>query len=232
VEVAPDLSEIVVPGSQGGEYQRNITTIDVNGSARKAGFTAGVAFRRDTADDAIVRTDFEHRDRVRVRASYAAPKWVKLGVVAEKLKQSNPQTGIQMDGKVRQYSGDIEVAPVKTLALRGSVSQFKADNSMLYRRPENFNTDLSVYAEKGKAREGGVLLNIAPFSLDAAVSKFTNRGDNPFDLDRARVRLGVDIPKTKAGVVVEYAKDKYHELNALFGDFDAKRYGIFLRLHP
>ncbi len=231
-EVAPDLSEIVVPGNQGGEYKRNIATIDINGSMTKAGFTLGASVRRDTADEVIVRTDYQNRDRVRVRASYAAPRWVKLGVVAENLKQSNPQAGIQMDGKVRQYSGDIEVAPVKTLAVRGSVSQFKADNSMLYRRPENFNTDLSVYAEKGKAREGGVLLNIAPFSLDAAVSKFTNRGDNPFDVNRARVRLGLDIPKTKAGVVFEYAKDKYHEQNALFGDFDAKRYGIFLRLHP
>jgi hypothetical protein len=232
VEVAPDLSEIVVPGNQGGDYKRNIATFDINGSMSRAGFTLGAAWRRDTADDVILRTDFERRTRTRVRGSYAAPKWVKLGAVAENLEQSNPQAGIQMDGKVRQYSADVEVAPVKTVALRGSVSQFKADNSMVYRRPENFTTDLSVYAEKGKAREGGVMLNVAPFSVDASVSKFTNRGDNPFDVNRARVRVGLDIPKTRAGVVVEYAKDKYHELNALFGDFDSTRFGIFLRLHP
>jgi hypothetical protein len=239
-EVAPDLSEIVVPGNpdpagppQGGTYDRKIKTFDVNGSFTKAGFTLGATYRRDSADNPIFRTDFTSRDRTRMRASYTAPKWVKLGVVAENLKQSNPQTGITFDGKVRQYSADAEVTPVKFLALRGSVSQFKADSAILFRHPENFNTDLSVYTETGKAREGGVLITFAPVSFDAGLSRFTNRGDNPFNIDRVRLRVGVDLPaKTRTALVAEYAKDKYHELTPTFGDFDATRYGIFLRFHP
>ena len=233
VEVSPDLSEIVVPGSsQGGAYIRDISTVDANATLTRAGFSLGGSLRRDSADTVIVRSDYRDRNRVRVRGSYAAPKWVKLGVTAENLTQSNPDAGILMEGKVRQYSGDVEVAPVKALALRASASKFKSDSSMLYRRPENFTTDLSVYGEEGKAREGGVIFNVAPLSIDASMAKYENRGDNPFDVNRARVRVGLDIPKTKAGIVVEYAKDKYHELTPLFGDFDAKRWGIFLRVHP
>ena len=239
-EVAPDLSEIVVPGNpdpagppQGGTYERKIKTFDTNASFSKAGFTLGATYRRDSADNPIFRTDFTSRRRSRVRASYAAPKWVKLGAVVENLRQRNPQTGIDLDGKVRQYSVDAEVTPVKFLALRGSVSQFKADNSILFRHPENFNTDTSLYTETGKAREGGVLITFAPVSFDAGVSRFTNRGDNPFNIDRVRLRVGVDLPaKTRTAVVAEYAKDKYHELTPTFGDFDATRYGIFLRFHP
>lgn len=231
-DVAPDLSEIVVPGNQGGVFERKIKTFDTNGSVSKWGLTVGAAYRRDSADNPIFRTDFESRNRTRLRASYAAPKWVRLGVTAENLRQSNPQVGIQMSGKVRQYSGDVEVAPVKQVAVRGSVSQFKADNSIQYRRPENFTTDLSVYVENGKAKEGGVLLSLAPVSFDAAMSKFENRGDNPFNIDRTRLRLGLDIPKTRAGIVAEYARDKYHELNLLFGDYTASRFGLFLRIHP
>lgn len=230
-DVAPDLSEIVVPGSEGGAFERKIKTFDTNASVSKYGLTVGAAYRRDSADNPIFRTDYEGRNRLRLRASYAAPKWVRVGVTAENLKQSNPQAGIQMSGKVRQYSGDVEVTPVKMVAVRASASQFKADNSILYRRPENFNTDLSVYAENGKAKEGGVLLSFAPVSFDAAMSRFENRGDNPFNIDRTRLRLGVDIPKTRAGIVAEYARDKYHELNLLFGDFNASRFGIFLRIH-
>lgn len=239
-DVAPDLSEIVVPGypdpagpPQGGSYDRKIKTFDTNASFTKAGFTLGAAYRRDSADNPIFRTDYTSRNRTRVRASYTAPKWVKLGAVAENLRQKDPQTGINLDGKVRQYSADVEVTPVKVLALRGSVSQFKADNSIAYRHPENFNTDLSVYTETGKAREGGILLSVAPVSFDAGVSRFTNRGDNPFNIDRVRLRFGVDLPaRTRTGLVAEYAKDKYHELTPTFGDFDATRYGIFLRFHP
>ncbi len=239
-DVAPDLSEIVVPGNpnpagspQGGAYERKIKTFDINASFSKAGFTLGAAYRKDSADNPIFRTDFTDRNRYRVRAGYAAPKWVKLGVTAENLKQKNPQTGINLDGKVRQYSGDVEVTPAKFLSLRGSVSQFKADNSILFRHPENFNTDISLYTETGKAREGGFLVNFAPVSFDAGFSRFTNRGDNPFDINRTRLRLGVDLPpKTRTAIVAEYAKDKYHELTPTFGDFDATRYGIFLRFHP
>lgn len=239
-DVAPDLSEIVVPGNQGGTFERKVKTIDTNASVSKLGFTLGAAYRRDTADNPIFRTDFEKRNRLRLRGSYAAPKWVRVGVTAENLKQSHPDPVLNsvapafgLDGKVRQYSADVEVAPVKQFAVRASLSQFKADNSILYRRPENFLTGVSVYTENGKAKEGGVLLSFAPVSFDASMSRFENRGDNPFNIDRARLRLGIDIPKTHAGIVAEYDRDKYHELIAASGgDFNATRYGIFLSIHP
>src|ERR1051325_9372037 len=190
VTVAPDLAEIVVPGSQGGDFQRRIKTLDANASYSKAALTLGAAYRRDRADEPIFRTDFRDRNRLRLRAAWKAPKWGRAGVTAEETKQMNDQPGIDLDGKVRQYSADVEVAPHDGVALRGSFSRFQADNNILIRRPENFTTMLSVYAEDGRSGEGGVAVNLAPLSFDVSAARFRNRGSNPFDIHPARMRLG------------------------------------------
>jgi len=231
--VAPDLSEIVVPGNQGGDFGRNIRTFDTNASYTRSGFTLGAAWRLDRANQPIFRTDFRDRDRLRLRATWRAPRWLRAGVTAEQTTQSNTQPGIDLSGKARQYSGEVAFTPHEGIELHGSLTQFRADNSILFRRPENFATDRSLYVENGKSPEAGISLRRKALSFDADVSRFTNRGDNPFDIDRLRLRAGFDLPpKTKMGVQLEYARDKYRESNATFSDFDATRLGLFLRYHP
>jgi hypothetical protein len=235
--VAPDLSEIVVPGSQGGDFERRVRTLDADGSFTKSGFTLGAAVRHDRADQPIFRTDFRDRDRLRFRAAWkgiaSATKWIRVGVTAEETKQKNDQPAIELDGKVRQTIGDVEVTPHEGIAFRASLSRFRADNSILIRRPENFNTEPTPYAEEGRSREGGVVLNLAPVSFDVSAARFINRGANPFDIHRIRLRVGFDLPaKTKTGLTVEYAEDKYSEPSAAYADFNAARLGLFVRYRP
>ncbi|MEA2329085.1 MAG: hypothetical protein QOE68_4044, partial [Thermoanaerobaculia bacterium] len=233
VIVSPDLSEIVVPGNQGGHFGRDIRTLDSNASYTLAGFTLGGAWRHDHADQPIFRTDFRDRDRLRLRASWRAPKWVRAGATAEETKQSNAQPGIDLTGKSRQYGGDVEVTPHEGVVVRGSVARFIADNSILMRRPENFATDRSVYAENGTSYEAGGGFRRAALSFDASMARFTNRGDHPFGLDRLRFTAGCDLPpKTKMSALIEFAQDKYREQSAGYSDFDARRVGMFVRYHP
>jgi hypothetical protein len=233
VTVSPDLSEIVVPGNHDGRFERDIRTVDTNASYTFAGFTLGAAWRQDRANQPIFRTDFRDRDRLRLRATWRAPKWVRAGATAEETKQSNTQPGIDLAGKSRQYGGDVEVRPHEGVVVRGSLSRFVADNSIVVRRPENFATDRSVYAENGTSREAGAGFRRAALSFDGSIARFTNRGDHPFDLDRLRFTAGCDLlPRTKMGVLLELARDKYHERSAAYSDFDATRVGIFFRYHP
>jgi hypothetical protein len=231
--VAPDLSEIVVPGNQSGDFGRRVRTFDSSVSYTRSSFTIGAAWRLDRANQPIFRTDFRDRDRLRLRATWQAPKWLRAGVTAEQTTQSNDQPGIDLDGKARQYSGDVALTPHEGVEFHGSLTQFKADNSILFRRPENFATDRSVYVENGRSPEAGIGLRRKSLSFDADVARFTNRGDNPFDIDRLRLRAGFELPpKTKAGLQLEYARDKYRERNAAFADFDATRLGLYVRYHP
>ncbi|MEO8033528.1 MAG: hypothetical protein ABI837_03795, partial [Acidobacteriota bacterium] len=203
ITVAPDLSEIVVPGSQSGDFNRRIRTFDVNGAFTRSGLTLGAAWRRDSANDPIFRTDYLDRDRLRLRAAWATPKKMfRAGVTAERTTQSNDREA-GYDARLRQYSGEVEIAPIDALHFRGSVSQFRADSTISFRRPENFTIAQSIHQENGKAREGGLSFLRGPFTIDAGAGRFQNEGTIPFTINRVRVRATWDF-KPSAGIAGEW----------------------------
>jgi hypothetical protein len=232
VNISPDLSEIVVPGSQSGDFTRRVHTLDVSGSYNHSGLMLGVSLRRDGADEPIFRTDFLDRNRLRVRAGWATPKKLfRAGATAERTTQSNDRTGIGYDSKLRQFSGEIEVAPIEALHIRGSASQFRADSNISIRNPQNFTIGESIQQEDGNAREGGVSYLKGPFSIDASICRFRNRGTLPFNVDRHKVRATWDF-KGKTGLAAEWDRDKYDETLGFFGDYDANRFGLYFRWRP
>ena len=227
VNITPDLSEVVVPGpSQGGDYKRSVDSFDLDGSYGNKGLIFGAAYRKDKADDPILRTDFIDRDRIRVRAAYAVPKWVRFGASAEQTKQSNNETGINFDEKITQYLANVEVTPWTPVRIHLEAGQYKADSSILYRLPQNFNTDTSIHAEKGKSFDGGIGFTYKALNLDASAARFDNSGTTPFKIDRYRARASYDFTG-RYGVALEYWKDKYTENPFMYGDYDANRYGVF-----
>ena len=226
VTITPALEEIVVGGNNGGTFERKIRTFDTTGTYSKAGFTLGATWRHDTADEPIFRTDFDDRDRIRLRASYARPMF-SVGATAEDIDQQ----GINLDNNIRQYSGDVTVNPFASLQLRASASRFDVDSTVAYRRPENFVIENSIYAEQGTSYEGGLTFFRAPFTVDVNGGRFENEGTTPFNVDRFRTRIVYDF-LAKAGIAAEWSRDEYREELASFGDFDSTRYGIFLRFRP
>lgn len=231
VTVSPDLSEIVVPGNQSGTFNRRVNTFDTNVSYGAHGFTVGGSWRKDNANEPILRTDFLNRDRYRLRAAWAAPKWVRVAATAEETKQKNDQPGTSYDATLKQYGGEVEVSPTAILRLRAGASEFRGDTSILFRYPENFTTGTSVYNEKGKSYEGGIGLVFAKASFDGSYARFDNTGSTPFTIDRYRARVTYDI-MARLGIAAEISHDKYSETPFLFGDYDANRFGLFLRLRP
>lgn len=229
VTVAPDLSEIVIDGGQGGTFDRSVRTFLVDAGYAAAGFTLGASLQHDNADDAILRTDFVDRDRYRLRAAWKAPRFVRLGVTADETRQNNDDPRIGYDATVRQYGADVEVIPVEALSLRASASRFRSNSNILFRRPENFTTEESVHVEKGKAIEGGLTWSWSRFSLDGALSHFENEGSLPFELDRARARATVQLGGS-FGIGAEWARDEYSEASFAVADYEASRYGVFLLL--
>jgi hypothetical protein len=232
VNVAPDLSEIVIPGNQSGDFNRRIRTFDLNGTYTHSGLMLGAALRRDRANQPIFRTDYLDRNRLRVRAAWNTPKKLfRAGVTAERTTQSNDDPAIGYDARLRQYTGDMEVAPIEALHFRASLSKFRADSNISIRRPENFNIDQSIQQENGKAREGGVSYLRGPFSIDASIARFENSGTMPFTIDRNKLRLTWDF-KSKTGIAAEWDRDKYSEPSPSFGDFEASRFGLYFRWRP
>jgi hypothetical protein len=230
--VRPDLAEIVVPGSQGGKFERQINTFDLNASYTKAKLTLGAAWRHDDSDTPIFRTDFLARDRYRIRAQWATQKdFVRAGLTAEQTDQSNDSKDTGFTAKLRQYTGDVEVAPIDKLHLRASYSQYRTTSDISFRRPENFVVGDSFHQERGKSIEGGFAVFVKQATLDASVTRFDNTGTLPFKIDRYRARATFDI-KEHAGIAAEYSKDKYRETLFPVANYEANRYGIYLRWRP
>ncbi|MGZ8831548.1 MAG: hypothetical protein ACXW2Q_14350, partial [Thermoanaerobaculia bacterium] len=180
-------------------------------------------------NDPILRTDFLSRDRFRVRAGWTMPSnYFRAGIVAEESTPKNDRSGFAYDSKIRQYTADAEIAPTQMVRLHASASRYRADSTILYRRPETFTTDTSVHAENGKSYEGGVMVTFTPATVDAAYTRFDNSGTTPFTIDRYRARVTFKL-FGKTGAAAEWDRDRYDEPAPSFGNFEANRYGLYLR---
>lgn len=232
VTVTEDLSEIVVPGAQSGTFKRTVRTLDLGGSYSNAGFTLLASWKRDRADDPVLRTDFLDRDRYRFRAAWASPnRLFRIGVTTENTDQTNDRSGIGYDGSIRQYAGDLEFNPAETFSLHGSYSKYKADSTVSYRLPQTFAIATSAHVENGKAYEGGITLRLKPVAFDAAIANFDNDGTTPFTLDRYHFRVSYDLAHS-TGLAAEWSNDKYTDKSLPAANFDANRYGLYLRWAP
>jgi hypothetical protein len=234
VTVTPDLSEIIVAssGGQGGTFERKVHSVDLDGSyANKSGFTLGAAFKHSDADGPILRTDFLRRDRFRVRAAWTAGKIFHAGVSAEETKQSSDRSDINYDAKIREYTEDVSVTPNDVLSLRASASHFRSDSNILYRLPQNFTTGESIQIERGNASQAGFTLLFPKVTLDGDLSRFNNDGTLPFLINRLRGRLTFPLYR-RYGLAAEWARDKYTQPSLGIADYQATRYGLFLRFTP
>ena len=232
VRVTPDPEEIVVPGGQGGDFDRRIHSWNASANFTKSGVTLGADYRRDRADDAIVRVDYIDRDRYRVRAGWSLGDRIRLSANGEQVDVSNDKPGIGFDGRIRQYGGDLEVLPVKPLTLRLSASRFEATSTIPIRQPQDFSIITSRHRERGTWLEGGASLNLTRFRLEGAGGRLENEGTFPFTINRARARAEFDW-NSRLTSVVDWNGDKYSEArqeNGNLGGYNGNRYGIFLRV--
>jgi len=231
VTVTPDLSEIVVPGNQGGHFGRRIETYSAGTSYSRAGFTFGADYQHDNANDPIVRTDFLDRDRYRLRLAWKSGDLLHVAFNGTQLDSSNDRPEIGYDGRMREYGGDLEITPVKPLHLRFSAGKYQADSTIPFRLPETLAIAISSHRERGLSLEGGIGLVFPFVTLDGSYARFVNKGSYPFTIDRARVTG--DVPVTASlGLIAEWMRDKYNDVaqnTGNLGKFDANRYGFYVR---
>jgi hypothetical protein len=228
VSITPAAAEIVVPGGQGGVYDRSIQRRSAGADATLGPVTLGVDWLSDETDDAIVRTDYLDRERLRARAGVKVSSWLRILGTAEWTDLANPTIGIEYDAEIEHLAATLEITPVEALTLHGTYDTYTSDSTVLIRAPQDFSTSPSIYAEDGESVDGGLSLKLGRFRLDAGVSQYSNEGDMPFDLDRTYGRIDVQITDA-IGVYGQFESREYSETLLPIADYSADRYGLFLR---
>jgi hypothetical protein len=229
--VNEDAAQILLPIGQEGSFERSVDSVDVGAGLVFTGFKLLVDYRVDDGDMAILRTDFRDRTRLRGRVDINPVRWFRLLGTYETISNENDDPNIVLDADTDHYAVDLELVPVEQLVIRGAWDRYETESSILYRRPQDFGIEPSLHAEDAELIEGSILWNGNRFHLTGGYSTLENEGSLPFQLDRIFGRLAVDFTDAW-GFAVEYDNHEYTESAFTLADFEAERWGVFLRWHP
>ena len=238
VLVTPDAAEIVVPGGQGGAYERTVNTYGGGASFAKWGLTLTGDYRHDDANQPIFRTDYIDRDRYKFRGVWNFKDFLRVGAFFQETQAEDNIVEIGYSANVREVAADVELSLFRNmLTLRGSGGEFLVNREILIRVPENFDIVPTEQKELGHTWEGGLRFQWNDrLSLDGAYLWMNNNGSIPFTINRVRV-LAEYFFLQNLGATFEWLFDKYDERPAFdqagpLADYDANRYYVGLHWRP
>lgn len=224
---SPDAQEIVVPGNQGGFFEREVERFGAGLNLNAGPFVLAVDYRRDSADRVVLRTDVLDLKRLRARAQLRVGIF-QLAANAEKLDAQNdiPNNAYDVSGK--DWTAEVRLNPSEALSLWGAYGKFKTDTSIVVRRPEDFTLASSLYSEDGSLKEGGLSLRGKTLSGEAGYWKLENEGSRGLSFDRAFARLEVPL-EAGLGLGFEAARYRYRQTLFALANYTAKRYLFLVR---
>ena len=227
--VTPDPSEIVVPGGQGGNFDRTINRYEGALTFGAGGLFVAAEAAWDDANTAVIRTDYLTRNRERVRATFKGLPWLTIGATGLWIDQKNDT--VNSTGSVSQYTGDLTLTPLKWLRLHGAYAKMKADSSIPVRAPQDFTTFSSVNTENGELWEAGLGLKFSKLAIDGFWTQFKNDGTYAYTLYRGGARAEFDA-SAHIGLIGEWAVDRYLDNQISSNSFRADRIGAYLKWRP
>jgi hypothetical protein len=230
VGVDRDIAQIVLPGGQEGRFDRRVQFYEVGGMVNLGNGKILLDYSGQDADDVIMRTDFNDRSRIRGRIDWSFGQFLRVLGTAETIDSNNNDSNVGYEAETTRYAIDLDLTPTDNFMLGLSWDTYQTDTEMPIVIPQSLAPGLSVFSEDGVVLTGDLRWLISIFTLEAAYSTFENTGSFPLTMDRAFGRVAVDISKQFA-VAAEYEMWDYKEDNFAIADYDANRYGVYLRWH-
>jgi hypothetical protein len=237
VTVTPDASEIVVPGGQGGTYDRRVNTWGGGASFSQYGITVTGDYHHDEADQPIFRTDYINRDRYKFRGVWNFKDFLRIGGVFQETRAADDIVEIGYEARIREVVADAEVSLFKNmLTLRVAGGEFQADRSILIRVPQNGDIVQTDQKEFGHTWEGDVNFRWERLTLQAAYLWMNNNGSIPFAFNRWRVLTEYFFTQN-LGATFEWLDDRYSERVAFdqagpLANYNGNRYYAGLHWRP
>ncbi len=226
--VTPAAAEVVVPGGQGGHFTRDVKLYSAGADLKISTVKLSLDWKKDDADNAIVRVDYLNQERWRGRLAWTAGKYLRLTGTGENIKAENPTAGIQREVTTKHWGADAEVTPIQPLTLRLGYGVYRVDATTVIRQPQDFTLIDSIYSEDGTSKDASASYTFDRGSVEAGFSRFENDGSLGLSLERTFARADFDFSKTW-GALLQFEKRKYEETLLPVANYDANWYGVFLR---
>ena len=226
LDVAADAAQIIVPGGQEGLFERSITQVNAGVGVVISDVKVLLDVWTEDADEVVVRTDFTGRSRLRLRVDAPFGERVEALATAERITSKGSALGLSSD--VDHLAFDLTVRPVEGLSLRAAWDSYQTDSSIVIREPQDYSLTPTMHSENGTMLEAAVQWRIDQFEFGAGYSDFENTGTFPFEMKRSHLRLGYGVTE-QIGVAVELETAEYSEDRLIFADYNADRYGVFVR---
>jgi hypothetical protein len=228
LDVAEDVAQIVVAGGQSGSFDREIDSLEVGAGVELGDLKLSLDYATSDADRSIMRTDYLDRSRVRGRVDWHPVEWLTVLATAEQIEAENDTTGIDLDSDTDHWAVDLDLRPVESFLLRLAWDRFETTSTTWLRQPQDYAVVPSVHEEEGELLEGSIQWQREALRLSAGYSTLDNDGSLPFTLDRVFGRVAYDVTQTW-GAALEVEAHDYTEEGFALADFDATRYGVYLR---
>ncbi len=228
LSVSQDVSQIVVPGGQEGSWERNVDVFGAGAALTLGGATVSLDIGTESSDEVIVRTDFTAMSRMRGRLDWKIVRWLRLVTTAELIQRDNSSAEVGYTAETDHIAVNLDFNPLETLTFRLAYDSYDTDTRIGIRIPQTFQIVPSIYNDNGTLYEGGLQWQPGIFNFDIGYSSFDNCGSFEFDTTRAFARAGVAFSNSWSAAV-EYESYDYSEQVLTLADFDAARYGVYLR---
>jgi hypothetical protein len=230
LRLSEDVSQIVTPGGQQGVLNRTTNLFGAGAALVFDRSRFSVDISNETADDVIVRTDFDDRLRMRGRIDITPAKWFRILGTLEYIETSNGSSGVGFNATTDHFAVDLNFDPIENLTFRVAWDTYSTDTRVPILIPQTLRPTESIFSEDGTLFEGSLLWRISIVTLDLGYSTFENEGSFEFDMNRAFLRVGVDF-NDRWAISADYENNDYSESALDLAHYDADRYGVYLRWH-
>lgn len=223
-----DLAEIVVTGGQGGDFERDVDTIRAGAMYKKRHHQIKVEWESKSADELVLRTDFDEWTKRSVRFKTRLAKWFHLTGRALWVDQENDHPDIALTSDHTNYGVDALLNVKKAFNARVSYGVFDFESDVRIIQPQDFTWSNSFHREDGNELEFDLSYHVKSFEIRAQHAQYESEGLLDFELDRSQFQFGYTFANNLAAVLV-YGTQDYEEDALVSADYDSESIAVLLR---
>ena len=155
--------------------------------------TLALEYELGRTDQAIFRTDVVDFYRLRLRGRFHPMESLQMSGSVTMFDHDNDIPEIDLTSRQRNYTLQFTYTPLPRISVSGAYERSNIDSDLLFTVPQDFQTDRSIYAERGDYANLFLSLLLRNARLDVGYSVWGTVGNFPLNYHQPMARLEVPL---------------------------------------